>query len=351
MGVETRHALSLRRHISRLTNFVTRWTEWGRDVRKQKEYWWTYIKGSTFSNLAWVGLEYMEQQLMSSGSNFDKFKLSILGIRPEAVKDKFFARFNASKHTFSDSYKYKFTDGYRDGDIDLFSIDRGYQRNSRDLKYCNEDSPLYAGYDPGNFSSIVFGQETRSAQHKELRIIKNFWAYLPEEHSELAEKITSFFRDHRRKIIYLHYDRAANKRLSKYLENSKGKTDAEILKRELESRGWTVHLESLKQRTIYLWEHFFLLSVLFGEKNPKAPRVKICQNEAGELISSIQMSPVKKTTDSFIDLDKSSETKLDYEDQVLWSTQIGTSLMYLLWGLYHELKPKGEPETVDYSGL
>lgn len=104
--------------------------------------------------------------------------------------------------------------------------------------------------------------------------------------------------------------------MSKYLENSKGKTDAEILKRELESRGWTVHFESLKQRTIYLWEHFFLLSVLFGEKNPKAPRVKICQNEAGELISSIQKSPVKKTTNSFIDLDKSSETKLDYEDQL-----------------------------------
>ena len=352
-AVEThgRASLQINRHISRLNNFVDRWTDWGRDVRKQKPYWWTYIKGSSFSNLAWLGLEYMEQQLMSSGSNLDKFKLSILGIRPEAVKDKFFARFSPAKHTFTDSYKYKFTDGYREGDVDLFSIDRGYQRNSRDLKYCNENAPLYAGYDPGNFSSIVFGQETRSAQYKELRIIKNFWAYLPEEHAELAEKITSFFRDHQRKIIYLHYDRAANKRLSKYKENSKGKTDAEILRRELESRGWTVHLESIKQRTIFLWEHFFLLSVLFGEKNPKAPRVKICQNEAGELVSSIQMSPVRKTADSFIDLDKSSETRLDYEDQVLWSTQIGTSLMYLLWGLYHDLKPKGEPDTVDYAGL
>lgn len=349
-GIPISKTESINRHIARLKSFVNRWTEWGIDVRKKEEYWWTYIKGSSFSNLAWLGLDYMKQQLTSSGSNFDKFKLSILGIRPEAVKDKFFARFNPSKHTFTDSYKYKLIQGTL-AEIDLFSIDNQYQRNSRDLKYCNEDAPLYAGYDPGNFSSIVFGQETRSAQYKELRIIKNFWAYLPEEHSELAEKITSFFRDHRRKIIYLHYDRAANKRLSKYLENTKGKTDAEILKRELESRGWTVHLESLKQRTIYLWEHFFLLSVLFGEKNPKAPRVKICQNEAGELISSIQMSPVKKTTNSFIDLDKSSETKLDYEDQVLWSTQIGTSLMYLLWGLYHELKPKGEPETVDYSGL
>jgi hypothetical protein len=344
-------SVSIDRHISRLTNFINRWIDWGRDVRKQKPYWWTYIKGSSFSNLAWLGLEYMEQQLMSSGSNLDKFKLSILGIRPEAVKDKFFARFSPSKHTFTDSYKYKFTDGYREGDVDLFSIDKSYQRNSRDLKYCKEDAPLVAGYDPGNFSSIVFGQETRSAQYRELRIIKNFWAYLPEEHAELAEKITSFFRDHQRKTIYLHYDRAANKRLSKYAENSKGKTDAEILKRELESRGWTVHLESIKQRTIFLWEHFFLLSVLFGEKNPKAPRVKICQNEAGELVSSIQMSPVRKTTDSFIDLDKSSETRLDYEDQVLWSTQIGTSLMYLLWGLYNDLKPKGEPESIHYSGL
>lgn len=351
--VNNRHEIEkIEAAIAKEQRFVNRWSAKVYTERRKKENWWHYIEGSSFSNLAHLGLEYMEQQLGGSGSNFDKFKLSILNIRPEAVKDKFIAKFNPNVHTFTDSYRYDFTDGYRDGSTDNYSIDGKYKKNSRDLKYCDPDRPLYMGYDPGDFSSVWMAQEKITATTRELRVLKNFWTYPPDDdHYFMATKISDFFCDHRARTIYLHYDRAGNQRKGRYAQNPKGKTDAEILKHELEQLGWTVHLETIGGRTIFFWEHFFLLGKLFGERDKNTPRIRICANECEEGISSIQNSPIKKTEDNFIELDKSSERRLDYEDQVRWSTQLCTSLMYLLWGLYHDLKPKGDPTTIDIEGL
>lgn len=341
----------LNKKVEQNDKFVRNWTAKLTEKLLEKEYWWNYIHASSFSNLAVLGIDYMQQQLTASGSNFDKFKLSILGIRPSAVKNKFFARFNANRHIYTDSYLYKFTDGFRSGDIDTFSIGDGYQITSRDLLHCNPDAPLFAGYDPGDFQSIVFAQEKNYAGEKELRFLKNFWAYLPEEHHELALKIEKFFKNHNKKVIYLHYDRAGNKRLEKYRNNTKGNTDARILKSELEDLGWTVHLESLKQRTIFHWEHFLLFSRLYTEREKNLPRLRYCQNETDELISSIQMTPRKPSDSDTIEMDKRAEKTLAPEDQVRYSPQIATAHMYLVWGLYNELKPEAEPENINISGL
>lgn len=338
--------------IGKRQRFIAKWERKLYAQRMKKENWWTFIEGSSFSNLAVLGLDYMRQQLSGSGTNFDKFNLSILNIRPAAVKNKFFSKFNMNTHTFADSYRYSFADGYRGGSIDTVSIDGKYTKNSRDLKYCDPDRPLYMGYDPGDFSSVWMAQEKIAPNMHELRVLKNFWTYPPEDdHYYMAKKINDFFCDHRARTIYLHYDRAGNQHKGRYAQNPKGKTDAEILKYELEQMGWSVHLENIGGRTIYFWEHFFLLGKLFGERDKNTPRVRICANECEEGISSIQYSPIKKTPDNFIELDKSSERRLDYEDQVRYSTQLATSLMYLLWGLYHDLKPKGDPTTIDIEGL
>lgn len=351
-GVITgREVESKRKEIAKQDKFIRNWTKNLTAKLLQKQYWWYYIHASSFTNLAVLGIDYMQQQLTASGSNFDKFKLSILGIRPSSVKNKFFARFNANKHIYNDSYLYKFSDGFRGGDVDTFSIGDGYSITSKDLMYCYGDRPLYAGYDPGDFQSIVFAQEKSYNGEKQLRFLKNFWAYLPEEHHELALKIDKFFTGHAKKVIYLHYDRAGNKHLVKYQTNTKGKTDAAILKRELQDLGWTVHLESLKQRTIFHWEHFLLFSRLLSEREKGLPRLRYCQNEAGELISSIQMTPRKPSDSDTIEMDKTAEKKLAPEDQVLYSPQIATAHMYLVWGLYNSLKPEAEPDNLNIAGL
>ena len=312
--------------------FVRKWLPKLQEKRKGATY---YMKGSSFSNLQILGLDYIKNQLKGSKSNFNKFKLSILGIRPSKVKDMFFGKFSM-KHIFTDSYKYN--------SIDLYGLDGKYKKTSRDLKYCDENKPILAGYDPGHFMSIVFAQE----KSNEMRVFKNMYVIHPAQHSELALKISTFFQHHQRKVIYLHYDRAGNQR--KYRDNPKGETDALILKKELQDLGWSVHLMSLGKRTIEYWEHYVLLDIILSERETKSPRIRICQNECEELISSIWMSPVKRTEGN-IELDKSAEKKLDFEDQAFWSPQIPSALMYLIFGLFEKLLPARVRSYGDYEGI
>lgn len=322
--------------IEKLTSFVARWSE---KLRQKSKGATIYLKGSSFSNLLILGLDYIKNQYQGSRNNFDKFKLSILGIRPEKVKNMFFAKFS-KKNIFDDSYKYN--------DIEVYTIDKQYRKTSRDLKYCDSSRPLLAGFDPGGFMSIVFAQERK----KELRVIKNFYKITPEQHFEMATAISQFFEFHTNKVIYLYYDRDANKHREKYRNNPKGDTDAKILQTELKALGWTVKLMNIGSGIIEFWKHYLLLERLLSEREKNTPRVRICQNECEELVSSIYMSPLKKNDNGGYELDKSSEKLLDYEDQAFFSTQIATSLMYLIYNLYEKLLPEGaSKETVDFQGL
>ena len=349
---DTREIEKIERELFALNKFIRNWTEKRNQKLKEKENWWYFLHASSYSNYSFLGEDYMQQQMGTSGINSDKFNLSILAVRPKSVKNRFFAKFNANKHLFKlDSYKYTFSDGFRGGNIDTFSIGDGYTITSRDLAFCDQNKKLVAGYDPGGFSSIVFAQERKAGSETELNFIKNFWAYLPEEHHELALKIDTFFANHSRKIIDLYYDRAGNKRLTKYQGNPKGETDATILARELRDLGWTVNLKNLKQRTIYHWEHFLLFTRLFSEREKGIPRLRFCPHQCDELISSIQMTPLLPSDTGAIEMDKRAEKKLSFEDQVRYSPQIATAMTYLVWGLYSDLRPEKEKTNNYYEGL
>jgi hypothetical protein len=60
--------------------------------------------------------------------------------------------------------------------------------------------------------------------------------------------------------------------------------------------------------------------------------------------------PVKKT-EGRIMLNKSVERKLEYHDQILYSPQIASALMYMLWGIYKKYLPTSEnKEIIPYGG-
>ena len=297
---------------------------------------WAYIKGSSFSNLAILSLDYMRRQLAAARNNPDMFKLSILGIRPEKVKEMFFARFG--KHNiYTDSYEYG-------SNFDKETVAGEFIRSASQLKHYNPKRPIQMGFDPGNFMSAAIGQE--KIKENEFRILKNFYVITPEQHYELAENINTFFGCAERKVIEIWADRAANQRKEIYSKNTKGKTDIAILKRCLEDFGWRVDFMNPDQRTIEYWEHYMLNDILMGERHKNVPKVLACQYECEELISAIYHSPLKRTNGSWIELDKSSEVKLPYSEQAFYSTQIPSALMYLLWGLYgNQYKPQAQSES------
>lgn len=340
--------------IEKTQRFITRWEGKLQTKRHEKKNWWYYMKATSFSNLAVLGLDYMEQQLLASGDNWENFNLSILTIRPNTVKNPFFPHFG-KQHIFEDEYRYQYNFGDRGQSIDDFSIEnfgegKGLIKNSLDLKYCNPDAALLMGYDPGYFQSCVIAQKHRAGNREETRFIKEFYAWVPDEHAEMAEKIAAFFKHHRRKTIYLVPDRAGHKRLTRYRENPKGKTDVAIFKRELEDRGFTVNIQGIK-RTIEHWEHYMLWAKLLKENSENIPRLRFAQMECENLVSSIRATQRLPDADNWVEMDKSPERKLDYHLQAANSPQLASAATYLIFHLYENLKPEADPDTIDFSIL
>ncbi|HCC51487.1 MAG TPA: hypothetical protein DEQ30_05025 [Porphyromonadaceae bacterium] len=319
-----------------LERFIDRWEKRLADLRRNQTF---YIRASSFSNLKYLGIDYIKNQIKSIKDK-DKLYTSIFAIRKLKVKDMFFGKFG-KQHLFDDGYDYTC--------IDKLSADEKIEDSCRHLIYYDRSQPLYAGYDAGPFSSIVFAQ--RKKVKKEFRILKNMWVYHPDQQDELARKINDFFEGGR-KVLYIHYDRAANQKdpeWKKYYPGYKDKgvndTDAVLLKKELTALGWAVHLLSTKQKTIFMSQHYRLLQLLFGKQDKKRDKILIDKNECEQLISSINHSPLKRHEGRVI-LDKSSE-RLPFEEQVYNSTQLATAFMYLLWGEYYKLLPDSDqPDNI-----
>jgi hypothetical protein len=327
--------------VKRLTAFVNRWEQRINDLRRGQTF---YVRASSFSNVKILGVDYIEYQVKKT-KNPVKLNTSIFGIRRRKVKNMFFGRFGV-QHLFDDSYRYT--------QIDAITADGEVERSSRQLKWCDPDKPLYAGFDPGPFMSIVLAQKWPQKHYvSELRAIKNLYAIHPQQHQELAIQINDFFKYHRRKEIFLYYDRAANQCDPRYrkfypLPTATAETDAKLLQNALRQLKWRVTLLSVGQATIPYASHYALLNILFSKPDGKRDKMLICRNECEELVSSINCSPLKKT-DGKVELDKSSEAKLDYEEQAFWSTQIASAYLYLLWGEYHKYLPSNHKGIPDIS--
>ncbi len=269
------------------------------------------MRASSFSNIKILGLDYIENQIKSI-KDVDKLNTSIFSVRKHKVKDRFFGKFG-KEHIFQDSYVYNY--------IDRVSAGEDIGHNCKNLKYWNTDEPLYFGYDPGPFSSVVIGQRNR--RKKEFRLIKDFWAIHPEQHEE---------DPHYRKFYPLTGDM--------------NDSDAVLLKRALDKKGWNVILMSLNQPVIYYSQHYRLLNILFGSNNNNRDKILVDENECEATISSIYHSPLKRNKTGKIELDKSSEKELEYKDQAFYSTQISSALMYLLYGEYKKFLPNSDHGSI-----
>lgn len=307
---------ALRLETEKAKRVVATWKPRLADMRRNASY---YIRASSFANKDILGPKFFRTQLESL--DIDEFLTSICAIRKKEVVNKFFANYRKDKHQFSDGYRYE--------SILKLDLREHFVLTSRYLKYYDKRERILLGYDPGHFSSVVAAQE-KDYGH-ELRVLKEFTCYYPAEQPELAKQIFEFFgTDAINKQIVLYHDRAANKRRE---DLEKITSDARILKRELESYGFSVELMNEGQSTIYHWQQFKLLLLLFGERSNALPVCRIDENECPNLCSAIPLSPLKKT-DGRIELDKSSEVKVPLKHQAGLTTQLLSALIYLLFGLY-----------------
>lgn len=306
----------IRLELKKYDRQISMWTPRLADLRRNATL---YIRASSFVNKDILGPKFFKTQLDTL--DMDEFLTAICAVRHKSVVNKFFANYDKEKHQFSDGYIY---DSIMKLDLkDHFIITARY------LKYYDKSAPLYIGYDPGHFSSLVCGQPKKYG--KEFRLLKEFFCFYPDEQPELARQVYEFFgRDCRNKRIVLYPDRAGNKRREELEQIT---TDSRALKRELESYGFEVQLMNEGQATIYHWQQFKLMLLLFGDRSNALPHVFIDENECPNLCSAIPLSP-RKSTNGRIELDKSSEVKIPLHRQAGLTTQIPSAFIYLMYGLY-----------------
>lgn len=217
-----------------------------------------------------------------------------------------------------------YDDGYNYDYYDRFGLRDNIQQTSEGLRYIQNNKALEAGYDAGNMMSMVIGQE----QGHEYRVLKDMYTLTPEWIPELGQKFVKFFEPHKFKVLNLWHDRATN-------QYSKSKKDfANQFKTAIERHpdgrrtGWKVILKSLGQGNIGMEEEFDLMNQMFGEKNPKLPKVLIDRHECPRLKSSLELAPLKKNKGK-IQKEKKSE-KLPLKRLPHESTNMSDAFKYLM---------------------
>lgn len=312
----------IRLEMEKLKHFVAMWKPRLADMRRNAIY---YIRASSFCNKDILGPKFFKTQLDTL--DMDEFLTSICGIRHKEVTNKFFAAYDREKHQFKDSYIYE--------EIMKHNLKDKFILTARYLKHYDKREPLYVGFDPGDFCSLIVAQKKEYGQR--LDIIKEFWAYLPDSQDSLAQQMYQFFgADAVNKVIHLYPDRAGNKRREELEQIT---TDSRALKATLESYGFTVILYNEGAPTIYHWQQFKLCLLLFSERLPILPKVRIDEDECPNLCSAILISPIIKKG-GMIELDKSSEKKQALKNQAGLTTQLPSAMIYLLYGLYGDLAKK-----------
>ncbi len=310
----------IRIETAKLQHTIELWKPRLADMRRNSIY---YIRASSFANKDILGPKFFKTQLDTL--DVDEFLTSICSIRHKEVTNKFFSTYDKEIHQFKDSYLYD--------SILKFDLKEQFILTAHYLKHYDNSEPIYVGYDPGAFSSIICAQKKEYG--KRLDIIKEFWACLPDEQESLAKQFYDFFgSDATNRLIHLYPDRAGNKKREELEQIT---TDSRALKHALESYGFSVVLYNEGQGTIYYWQQFKLCQLLFnnGSRN-YLPIIRIDENECKNLCSAILISPVIKKNGS-IELDKSSERKEPLRKQAGLTTQLPSAMIYLLYGLYGEL--------------
>lgn len=312
----------IRLEMEQLQHFVAMWKPRLADMRRNAIY---YIRASSFCNKDILGPKFFKTQLDTL--DMDEFLTSICGIRHKEVTNKFFAAYDREKHQFKDSYIYE--------EIMKHNLKDKFMLTARYLKHYDKREPLYVGFDPGDFCSLIVSQKKEYGGR--LDIIKEFWAYLPDSQDSLAQQMYQFFgADAVNKVIHLYPDRAGNKRREEVEQIT---TDSRALKAALESYGFTVILYNEGAPTIYHWQQFKLCLLLFSDRLPILPKIRIDENECPSLCSAILISPIIKKG-GMIELDKSSEKKQALKNQAGLTTQLPSAMIYLLYGLYGDLAKK-----------
>lgn len=300
---------SKRVYMSRIRSFQSTLNE----LRRGLVY---YSEASTLDNIDVVGPEYLlaQKQLLSD----PEFRISIMNKDLDYVEGGFYPDLDDEVHAYVPPPASYTT-----------SLDLG-NRDKLDELTCRHDAdrvdalPLRIAGDYGSsFNCFVVGQVIGS----DLRFIKNFYVRGPLKVSDALRLLTDYYRAHKCKDIYYHYDHTA---IAK--DGKDDDTYADIVVRGLRKAGYNVIPVYMGQAPDHRWKYELWGKVLRARAGSGDSTVSFNRDNCQELLTSLQLADVKQTRRGF---EKNKDLERDKDvDQVL-TTHLSDAADQLLWGVHN----------------
>lgn len=297
---------------------ASRWRERWMTARMQPEAAVFYFRASSYINADILGADWFQDAISSGLPDTHTAVLSMDSTLRSG--DRFYPQL-CEHHFFSDSINEQEYDKLSLTDAETCLV----------LRHCDPALPLRIGVDfGGRMNSMAVAQLQRQpgSMRETVRVIKFLYTLSPEYLSELGEKFRRFFAPMKSRVVYMYYDRAGN------ANRSVKKDYASELKAAIERdgsghpSGWTVHLMSRGQGTIYQGEEYHFMQILMAESNPRLPLLRIDMRAARELKNSLERARVM-VKNNLVQKDKSTE-KLPLHRLPNESTNASDALKYLL---------------------
>lgn len=276
-----------------------------------------YIKATAVVNLENLGKNYFANAKKTLLDFI--YDAEMLCKRITQIKDGFYPRFNADRHTYT-MYDNEY---YQNLAINVEPTCQGDTDRHPDMA-------LHLSIDWGaNINCLVVAQKYPD----ELRLLKNHYVLSPKILDDvIAEEFIPYYEPHKSTCnkIYLWYDPSGNVKQA----NSR-KTYAEQAADILKIAGWSVQFMVRNQYNELHEKKFQLCTELFGEEKLKYPRIRFNKSNCKELIKSIELAPAKKGTKVKIQKDKKSERNKKIPQQ--HATHFSDAFDVLIVGLYMRL--------------
>jgi len=321
---------------------ASRWRERWIKTRLHPDADTFYFRASSYVNADILGADWFADAF---SSGLPDTQTAILSMRSTlGTGDRFYPRLS-EYHFYEDSINEAEYDK-----VDLFG-----HETCNVLKHCNLNLPLRIGVDfGGRMNSISCAQLQRESgtSREIIRVIKFLYTLSPAYLKELGQKFREYFAPMKNRVVYMYYDRAGN--ANKSVKKDSAGELKNAIERDSDGRptGWTVHLMSRGQGTIYQSEEYHFMQIIMSEQNPRLPILRIDMKAARELKNSLERARLLMKS-GVVYKDKSTE-KLELSRLPNESTNPSDSLKYLLMTRDWRKLVKGglaaAPGNIDISG-
>lgn len=258
-----------------------------RNMKRWEERWVKTRRGVSFF---FISSSYVNVDILGEDWFSDEFAEGLEGIACNILS--IIPKLDASQMFYCNlSIGNFYADGFLNEVIEQHPY--GWEQDCTVLRYLDKNRPIEAGMDAGNMLSMVFGQK----EGRTVRVLKELYTLPPNSVRELADKLITYFRPHKRKILKLYYDRSMNNYRGVHADM------ATQIKKNIETdsegrrTGWQVQLMSLGQGNIGSnLEYRFFMDLLSGNLARSLFTLLIDQYNCPNLKSEMEVTQTKVAT-------------------------------------------------------